>query len=199
MALTRAQVKEILSSAGVSSENMDSAVDKIINGHITTVDALKEERDEYKKLADRLPAIEKERDDLKSKNADDWKKKYETEHSDFETYKKGIADKEAEQVKIKLFTDQVLKPANIDPRRYQSILRLTDLSKISVEDNAIKDAESHIGSVKKEWEDYIVQSNEQKHSQPATPPPSNGSTSGISRAAQLEKQYAENLYGKGKD
>lgn len=199
MALTRAQVKEILSSAGIPSENMDSAVDKIINGHITTIDALKEERDEYKKLADQLPAIEKERDSLKSKNADDWQKKYEAEHSDFEAYKKNIADKEAEQVKIKLFTDQVLKPANIDPRRYQSILRLTDLSKINVEDNAIKDVESHIGSVKKEWEDYIIQSNEPKHPQPATPPPSSGGTPNVSRAAQLEKQYAENLYGKGKE
>ena len=65
MALTKAKVKEILSKAGVEAENMDAAVDSILNGHIASIDALREERDGYKKDAERLPDVQKELDDLK--------------------------------------------------------------------------------------------------------------------------------------
>ena len=47
MALTKAKVKEILSKAGVEAENMDAAVDSILNGHIASIDALREERDGF--------------------------------------------------------------------------------------------------------------------------------------------------------
>ena len=65
MALTKTQVKEILSAAGVAADKMDDAVNKIIDGHLTSIDALREQRDGYKADADKLPGVPKELDDLK--------------------------------------------------------------------------------------------------------------------------------------
>ena len=48
MALTKAQVKEILSTAGVDADHMSDAVEKILAGHTASIDALREERDTYK-------------------------------------------------------------------------------------------------------------------------------------------------------
>ena len=48
MALTKAQVREILSAAGVTSEHMSDAVDKIIDSHLTSLNALREYVAKYK-------------------------------------------------------------------------------------------------------------------------------------------------------
>ena len=41
MALTKAQVKEILSEAGADGEKIADAVQKILDGHVATIEALK--------------------------------------------------------------------------------------------------------------------------------------------------------------
>ena len=43
MALPKARLKEILSEAGCDAEHIGDAVDKILAGHVATVDALKEQ------------------------------------------------------------------------------------------------------------------------------------------------------------
>ena len=65
MALTNAQVKEILSEAGVPSENINSAANKIMEGHTISLDYLRGEIKTYKEQAEKLPTIQKELDDLK--------------------------------------------------------------------------------------------------------------------------------------
>ena len=74
MALTKTQLKEILSSAGVSAENAEVAIGKIMDGHIASVNALREERDElkkdvdeYKAKAQKLEGVQKELSELKAK------------------------------------------------------------------------------------------------------------------------------------
>ena len=57
MALTR----KFLSALGIEADK----VDEIINAHAETVNALKEERDNYKADAEKLPAVQKELDELK--------------------------------------------------------------------------------------------------------------------------------------
>lgn len=87
MALTNKGLKEILSEAGVSDENMPAAVTKIMSGHNATVDYLKEqaetagkerdaalkERDTYKADAEKLTEVQKELETVKGGN---WEQKY---------------------------------------------------------------------------------------------------------------------------
>ena len=48
MALTKAQVKEILSEAGADGEKIADAVQKILDGHVATIEALRKEYDDFK-------------------------------------------------------------------------------------------------------------------------------------------------------
>lgn len=104
MSLTKAQVREILSEAGIESGNMKETVDKIISGHLASIDVLREEADtqkaaaeKYKAEAERLPAVQKELDELKANG--DWKEKYDKLKKDFDEHKAGIAAKEAKAAK----------------------------------------------------------------------------------------------------
>ena len=99
MALTKAQVREILSAAGVTSENMSEAVDKIIDGHVTSVNALREDVAKYKADAEKLPTVQKELDDMKANTNDSWKEKHDKLKGEFDKYK---GDIEAKETKAKV-------------------------------------------------------------------------------------------------
>jgi hypothetical protein len=79
----------------------DEQVDTIIEAHGDTVDGLKEDIQRYKADAEKLPGVQKELDDLKKDNGDDFKARYEKERQDFQAYKDGIAKKEAAAAKEK--------------------------------------------------------------------------------------------------
>lgn len=146
MALTR----KLLRSMGIE----DDKIDQIIDAHAETVNALKDERDEFKDAADRLKEAEAELEGLKAKPADDFKEKYEKEHADFEAFKvdtaKAAADREKKSLYRKLLTD-----AGVDPKRMDAVMRVADLSDIAVEDGAIKDADKVAEKVRGEWSDFI--------------------------------------------
>lgn len=93
MALTRKFLKGI----GLTDEQVDT----IIEAHGDTVDGLKEDIQRYKADAEKLPGVQKELDDLKKDNGDDFKARYEKERQDFQAYKDGIAKKEAAAAKEK--------------------------------------------------------------------------------------------------
>lgn len=96
MAFTRKYLKSItVGDKGLS----DDQIDGIMDLHAEVVDGLKEELANAKKDAEKLAAVQKELDGLKANNGDDYKTKYEKEHSDFEAYKKSIIDKETAQAK----------------------------------------------------------------------------------------------------
>lgn len=103
MALTKAQVREILSAAGVDSEHMGDAVEKIIDGHIASVNALREEIDRYKADAGKLAEVQKELDaaqaELSESKKDKWEVKYKAIKEDFEGFKAEQAKKESHMAK----------------------------------------------------------------------------------------------------
>ena len=109
MALTNANVKEILSKAGVDSEHMKDAVNEIIEGHTTSIEALREERDNYKEKAqkadDLAKQLEKAQKDLKEATSDDsenkFKAKYEMLKEEFKEYKKDVEAKATKESKAK--------------------------------------------------------------------------------------------------
>lgn len=93
MALTR----KLLKGMGLTDEQVDT----IIEAHGDTVDGLKEDIQRYKADAEKLPGVQKELDDLKKDNGNDFKARYEKERQDFQAYKDGIAKKEAAAAKEK--------------------------------------------------------------------------------------------------
>lgn len=110
MAMTRKSLKAM----GLTDEQIDS----IIEMHTETVDGLKDKLKTAEGKANKLDDVQKELDGLKANSGDDWKSKYEKEHSDFESYKKGVTEKETKAAKEKAvrayFEGQNITGANLD-------------------------------------------------------------------------------------
>lgn len=158
MALTKAQVREILSAAGVDAEHMKETVDKIIDGHVATVEALNEKINTYKADAEKLPGVQKELDDLKAAGDGGYKEKYEKEHKAFEDYKTAQTAKETRQAKETAYRE-LLKAAGVSEKRIPAILKVTDLDGIEMDGDKIKDADKHTQTVKTEWAEFVETSN----------------------------------------
>jgi hypothetical protein len=168
MALTR----KFLSALGIE----EAKIDEIISAHADTVNVLKEQRDEYKADADKLPAVQKALDDLKaSQSGDDpYKAKYEKKAKEFDDYKKGVEEKELKRSKSAAYK-QVLKELNAS--HVDSILKASqsELEKIELDENGkIKDVDKLKESIKKEWADFLVTEGQQG-ANTATPPANEGS------------------------
>lgn len=200
MALTKNQVREILSAAGVASDKMDEAVNKIVDGHVTSINALREERDNYKADAEKLPGVQKELDDLKKTVADggDWEKKYNDKNTEFENFKTQVQKEKDTATKKNLYRG-LLKELKVDEKRYDSILKLTDLESLKLnKDGAFDKVDDIKNSIKSEWADFIV-TDKVDPGKVDTPPDNNGSgQQSTSRAAQLQAQYQTRLYGEAK-
>ena len=106
MALTKAQVREILSTAGVDREHMSDAVDKSIDGHLASINVLREEADKYKADAEKLPNVQKELDDLKAAGDGGWEEKakdFEKKYNDLVAENKNKETKAAKESAAKAF------------------------------------------------------------------------------------------------
>ena len=147
MALTRKQLRAM----GIEDEK----IDQIIEAHGETVSALKDERDGYREKAERLDTVERELEELKAKPDDGYREKYEKEHAEFEKFRadteRAATDREKSTLYRKLLTE-----AGIDPKRVDAIMRVTDLSEVTVEDGALKDAGKLAEKVKSDWSDFVV-------------------------------------------
>lgn len=144
MALTR----RMLRAMGIEDEK----IEQIIEAHGETVDALKEQRDQYKADAEKLPEIQKK---LEAAETDGYREKYETILAEYNQYK---ADQEALHLKARKIADygeKVLKPAGVPPERWDAIIRLTDIDAMEYGDTGLTDVDHLIESVKTEWADYI--------------------------------------------
>lgn len=147
----------------------EEQIDTIIEAHTETVDALKDERDKYKADADKLPALSKELESLKSKNDDGFEQKYNELKAEFESYKSeqsAMAERTAKETAYKA----MLKDAGISEKRIASIMRVTNLADIKVDkDGKLKNYENLVDSVKSEWSDFIETKSE-KGADTKTPP-----------------------------
>lgn len=201
MALTKAQVREILSSAGVAADKMDAAVERIIDGHVTSINALREDVAKYKADSEQLEKVQKELNDLKkdSEGKDDFEAKYTQEHAAFEAYKQDIQKKEVLAQKKTLYK-KALEAENIDKRRWESILKVTDLEALKIKDGEFTDVEAVKKAIKETWSDFVVKDSTKKSEDPENPPANDGGgNKPTSRAAQLQSQYNANLYGAQKE
>ena len=161
MAFTR----KLLKSMGIEDEK----IDQIIDAHTEVTDALKAERDKYKASAEELANAKKELDEIKAKPDDGYKDKYEQEHQAFSEYKAKVAEEKATAEKKSLYR-KVLQEAGVDAKRIDSVMRVADLSSVTVKEGEIEEADlssvtvkegeiedrdALIESVKTDWADFI--------------------------------------------
>ncbi len=174
MALTR----KMLSAMGIDEDKQD----EIINAHVEVVNALKEERDSLKADAKKADKLQKQIDDLnesmKNGERSPYKVKYEAKVEEFndlkkqfDDYKADVSAKELESKKSNAYKE-LLKESGVSEKRIDSVLRVTDLSKIELDnDGKIKDSDNLKNNIKKEWSDFIV--TESKQGANVSNPPAN--------------------------
>lgn len=146
MALTR----KMLSGMGLTSEQVDAIIDE----HTNVTQGLIADRDKYKADAEKLPGVQKQLDDLQ-KGDNDWKQKYEKEHSDFEAYKKDVDGKET-AAKVREAYQKLLEDAGVATKHIKAVLRATDFSGMKLDkDGNLEGADKLTEGIKSEWEDFI--------------------------------------------
>lgn len=200
MAMTR----RFLSALGIDADK----IDEIIAAHTETVDALKGERDKYKADAEKLTSVQKELDTLKANNTDNYKDKYEKEHSAFEKYKSDIAEKETKTAKesaVKAYFES----KNITGKNLEIAMRgcSAEISAIELDDGKIKDTKSLDDLVSGTYAG-LVSTTQTKGADTNTPPANNSHGGGTKTKAEImaikdtaarQKAIAENpsLFGIG--
>ena len=173
MALTKAKVKELLSAAGVADDKINETTEKILNGHIASIEALREEKDQFKEKADQLDKVQKELDDLNAKIAanekDPYKVKYEAMKEDFEKYKADI-EKEKTAASKRNAYKELLKTAGVSEKRIEAVLKVSDIEDLELDDDGkIKDSDKLTETIKTEWADFI-ETTGQNGAKTSTPP-----------------------------
>lgn len=177
----------------------DEQVGTIVEEHTSVTDALKKQRDDYKAEAekykadaDQLPTVKKELDDLK--NGEDFKSKYEQEHTDFENYKAEIAKNEL-LAKKKAAYRQLLIDEQINEKRLDAVLRTTDFDKIALDkDGKLEKVADLKKAIDTEWGDFKVTVHERKPTI-ATPPSGGAGGTQPSRARELAQKFHAERYG----
>ena len=146
--------RSFLKSMGLTDEQISA----IIEAHTETVDGLKADIEKYKGDAEKLPAVQKELDDLKAAGDGGYKEKYEKEKKAFEDFKTAQTAKETRQAKENAYRE-LLKAAGVSEKRIPAILKVTDLNGIEMDGDKIKDADKHTQTVKTEWAEFVESSN----------------------------------------
>lgn len=186
MALTR----KMLRAMGIEDEK----IDQIIEAHTETVDALKEQREQYKADAEKLPDVQKQLDkvtkDLENSGKDTYKVKYEALKEEHEKMISDNAEKEARSAKESAYKE-LLKSVGISEKRIASIVKVSDIDSVELDDKgAIKDVDKLTESIKTEWSDFIPTTTTQG-AQTATPPMTTAQKSYTS--ADIKKMSVEDI------
>lgn len=199
MALTR----KLLATMSIEEDK----VDQIIEAHSDTVNALKEQIATYKTDAEKLPAVQKELDELKAaaekSDKDAYKVKYEALKEEFDDYKEEVQAKETHAKKENAYRE-LLKEVGVSEKRINAVLRVSDFDSIELDgEGNVKDADKLKDGIKTEWDDFIV-TTQSTGATTATPPTGNGRVykskdeiMSIKDTTERQKAIAENheLFG----
>lgn len=191
MALTR----RLLKGMGLTDEQMET----IIEAHTETVDGLKADLARYKTDAEALPGLQKELEaakaELTNERKESWKTKYDAIKEEYGAYKSDQEKKAIHSAKENAYRE-LLKKAGVSDKRIASVLRVSDVDGIELEENgSVKDADKLTEGIKTEWGDFIVGQTTRgaETSNPAANNPASNPRSG--RAAKIAAEYHRNLYG----
>lgn len=148
MALTRSLLK------GLGLE--DNQISTIIEAHTETVSGIRKEAEsEQGKIQNRVTELEKELASAKS-GGDDWEAKYNELEKQFTDFKNDTEAKANKNAKETAYTE-LLKTAGVSDKRIATILKVTDMSGITLnKDGTIREADKLSETIKEEWADFIV-------------------------------------------
>jgi len=177
MAFSIKQIKAILSEHNMPVDDLDKAAEDICARHSADLDSIKEERDSLKKDAETLASVQKELAELKEATGGGKKNAFEVKYNaikeEFDEYKKDIEAKETKGKKEAAYRN-LLKEVGVSEKRLDSILRVTDLESVKLNDEGkIENSADLKKSIKDEWSDFIVTSGKQGVNTP-TPPAGSG-------------------------
>lgn len=192
--------RKFLEALGVE----EKAQDQIMEKHSEVVNEIKTERDKFKEDAEKLPEVQKQLDDLKAKQSDD-------DPTELEKVKKELADKTAEYEKYKADIEaketkgkkeaayrKLLKDAGIGDKYTDIIIKASEKEIDSIafdKEGNVKDSDKITAGMKENLANFIV-TEQRKGADVQTPPAGNGgSDPKPSRAAELFKQHAAEMYG----
>lgn len=199
MALTR----KFLSALGIESDK----IEEIINGHMETVNALKDENEKLQKKAEEFDSVSEELETLKAENKSDskYKVKYDALKDEFDEYK---AQQKAE-ASMKAKTDayvKLLKDAGVSEKRIDSIVKVSkdEIEALELNDEGeVKNADDVSKTITEAWSDFII--TEGKAGAQTSTPPSGSSGAPMTKeeilkiddAGERQKAIAENheLFG----
>lgn len=129
----------------------EAQIDGVISAHAETVEGLKGEIEALRGDAEQLSAVQRELD-----ARDDWKAKHDQVAQAFDAYR-AEAERRQREADVKAAYLRLLEQENIDPRRYDVILRATDFSGMALDEaGGLQDAEALSEAIRREWADFIV-------------------------------------------
>ena len=176
--------RNFLKGMGLSEEQVSA----IIEEHTSTISGLKAERDKYKADAEKAGELQKSLDDLQK---EDWKAKYEKEHSDYQDYRnKTESEKALEGVKSAY--KALLKANQVGEKHIDSIMNVTDFGKMKVVDGKLEGEEELTKTIKSKWSGFIY-SEGAKGADVQTPPGTSGG-----KVLSMSEIYAKDENGRYK-
>ena len=195
----RKWLDEILENEELS---LKEKAQKIMDGHITVTNGLKDERDSFKEQADKAADLQKQLDE--QAGGEDWQEKYNQEHQAFENFKKQQAA-DAEAAEVRAAFRKLLVGEGISEKRIDSILKVTDFSQMKRDKDGNLEGEDALKeSINKEWGEFKTTVTEkgatvEKPPQMAKPTKTREEIMAIKDTAERQKAIAENLqlFGKG--
>lgn len=151
MALTRKFLKAL--------EIEGDKADQIIEAHTESIDGLKQSleaaQSDVVKLSEIQKQLESAHAELETAKKDSYKVKYEAVKEDFEKFKSQQAQKESHAAKESAYR-ALLKSAGISEKRVESVLKVSDIDGLELDDKGtVKDAEKLSACIKEEWADFI--------------------------------------------
>lgn len=135
----------------------DEKVEQIIEEHVESIDGPKAERDRYKSGADEAEGLRKQLEEAKAagEGAGEYEEKYKAKCKELDDYKAEVAGEKAATEKRGLYR-QLLESAGVDPKRIDTVLKVSDLEGVTVKDGAIEDADKLTEGIKADWADFIA-------------------------------------------
>lgn len=164
----------IRNHAGEDGNIPAEAIVKLAKAISTTVGNEFVDKVRYKAKLEEIDTLkgEKQTAEDSATTAAKWKTKYDALKGDFEAFKADQAKKEVHASKEKAYRE-LLKEAGISEKRLDSILKVSNVDNIELDDNgAVKDADKLTNSIQTEWADFIVTTTT-KGAETATPPANN--------------------------
>lgn len=133
----------------------EDKIEQIIEAHTESTDALKNELNGYKEDAKKLKEVQRELDELKSDNKEDWKAKHDAVKREFEDYKAELANKEVLGHKKAAFAKIAKSKGITDEKLIELISKSYDFSKEELDGENLKNEKAIGDFLATEYSGYV--------------------------------------------